>query len=364
MSVSRDEISNRHLASLWVSVRDALDALGKGELDSVLARADGGLLVSALATDAQRLANALLHYRPAPEIKPAAVPHPRSKVLVVDDDPQAVAALSELLADLFEVTVTTHPTEVARLLREDPPDAVVTDLHMPGLDGLALMELVQSSSSPAPPVLFVTGSSDASARLKALEHGAFDFLLKPVDPAELSARIHRAVLYSNEMRRQSVLQQTDELTGLLNRRALKVWLSAALEEARRTGEPLTAAMVDQDGLKAINDRYGHAVGDESIVTVAAALAGACRACDAVARLGGDEFALVLRGSAQGVRDRLEQISQRLAAARLSATDPPPRLRVSWGIATARSDDDGASLLARADQALYEMKREKKNGGPQ
>jgi len=286
-------------------------------------------------------------------------------VLVVDDDPNAAGALQDALEPQFAARVATEPSEVLHLVKETPFDAVVTDLQMPGIDGLGLLELLQRELNPSPPVVLISGVIDEKQRLEALELGAFDVMSKPLDLPELTARLHRAVRYGRELSRQRTLQGTDELTGLLNRRAFKNALAAALRDRRAGPQPLLAvAMIDQDGLKRVNDAYGHARGDEAIALLANALRRARRTSDQAARLGGDEFALMMPGTDRaGAEAVLARVGRELAATALDvgAGEKLP-LSVSWGIATMGQPDrftDGAALLERADEELYEMKRRKR-----
>lgn len=352
------KIAERHLTALWVSVREA-SALVRGGHLAIDAAAP---LLSALATDARRLADELEADQRGRRAPPRpAVPGKRMKVLLVDDDPCALVPLQRLLAHDFDVLTTSDPTAVVGLLDAHHPDAVVTDLYMPDLDGLALLALVRASGTSAPPVLVASAATDDARKLEALEQGAFDFIAKPIDVPDLKARIHRAVRHARELDRQRVLQQTDDLTGLLNRRAFHEVVQAALDD-RRTDRKVALAMIDEDGLKRVNDTFGHAVGDRAIVAIARALDVARRRTDSAARLGGDEFALVMPGADLAAAQRvMARVNEALAANPLALDDGRPvRLEISWGLAFGEgSTATGPSLLAAADAALYEMKRTKK-----
>jgi len=153
------------------------------------------------------------------------------------------------------------------------------------------------------------------------------------------------------------LADTDPLTGLLNRRALAEQVAAVPDREERCGELLAVLYCDLDGLKAINDRYGHHVGDTVLQAVASRMSGAVRAGDLVARVGGDEFVLILNG----VRDDAaaiaigEKVAGRVSRELLiDGNVVLPTLSI--GIAMA---DDAAGLdraLERADKALYDQKR--------
>jgi diguanylate cyclase (GGDEF)-like protein len=156
----------------------------------------------------------------------------------------------------------------------------------------------------------------------------------------LSERIERLVA---ELR---LAASTDPLTGLLNRRAFEERLERELARTRRSGEPCGLLLVDVDRFKELNDRFGHASGDDALTALARTLAGAVRAVDTVARIGGDEFAVLLAGTdAEGARE---------AADRLTARAGIP---ISIGAATYGPDGQTADELSRAaDAALYVAKR--------
>jgi diguanylate cyclase (GGDEF)-like protein len=139
--------------------------------------------------------------------------------------------------------------------------------------------------------------------------------------------------------------QTDSLTGLLNRKGLKAAALQAFSLADRTGIPLTAALVDLDGFKQINDREGHLAGDRLLVDLSHAWKAELAPSDIFARLGGDEFLLILVGSSG------EESARTLE--RLRFLSPAPW---SAGVVARQHDEDLGTCLARADSALYEAKR--------
>jgi diguanylate cyclase (GGDEF)-like protein len=145
---------------------------------------------------------------------------------------------------------------------------------------------------------------------------------------------------------------SDPLTGLANYRRLIAVLESELDRSRRTQRPFSIVLLDMDGLKAINDRYGHLMGSRALVRLAKILKNHSRAIDTPARYGGDEFALVLPEASKEVATR---VSARIRE-RLSMENEEPALSVSAGIASYPEDGDSAEkLLGAADRALYRMK---------
>lgn len=148
------------------------------------------------------------------------------------------------------------------------------------------------------------------------------------------------------------LAVTDPLTGLANYRRLLDIINGEMDRSRRTHRPFAVALFDMDGLKQINDRYGHLVGSRAICRLAHVLRGYCRATDTAARYGGDEFALVLPEASPEIAERVI----RRIYARLATDGEQPVLSVSSGAAFYPHDGDSTEkLLGAADRALYHMK---------
>ena len=145
---------------------------------------------------------------------------------------------------------------------------------------------------------------------------------------------------------------TDPLTGLSNYRRLISVLEAELDRSRRTQRPFSVVLLDMDGLKIINDQYGHLTGSRALVRIGKILRNHSRAIDTAARYGGDEFALVLP---EAGKDLSSRVVSRIRE-RLSAEPEHPALSVSAGVSAFPEDGDTPEkLLAAADRALYAMK---------
>ncbi len=153
----------------------------------------------------------------------------------------------------------------------------------------------------------------------------------------------------DQVRRMAV---TDPLTGLANYRTLVNALQNEMERSRRSGRPFAVVLFDLDGLKLVNDRFGHLIGSRAICRMASVLRMHCRSTDTGARYGGDEFALVLP-EASG--EAAERVARRVRE-KLSSDPEIPQLTVSAGVAVFPQDGDSLEkLLGSADRALYRMK---------
>lgn len=166
--------------------------------------------------------------------------------------------------------------------------------------------------------------------------------------ALLAAVERDELLHANQ--RLGELATRDGLTGLLNHRAFQDELAMRIETARHLDRPLALLMLDLDHFKAFNDRYGHPAGDARLQQVARALEGAVDPVDVVARYGGEEFSVILLGASEiDALDVCKRIRDRLAEI------PGPAVTASVGVAVLNPRDDRATLICRADAALYQAK---------
>ncbi|NIR31237.1 MAG: GGDEF domain-containing protein [Gammaproteobacteria bacterium] len=166
----------------------------------------------------------------------------------------------------------------------------------------------------------------------------------------------------NALRYRDALEAalTDPLTGVYNRSFLDGSLRREIGLARRHRTPLSLLILDVDGLKQINDRHGHRVGDALIRAVANAVADCRRKTDILARYGGDEFVLLLTNTGRrGAAVLARYIADKVDGLHLDLDGRTLRVSVSLGAATLTKDDTGADLIARADRALYAAKRERR-----
>lgn len=283
------------------------------------------------------------------------------RVLVVDDDPTQADLLARAMSPWFRVRTAADGLEAAEVIREDPPDVIITDLHMPRAGGLALMEMVRSNEATMQiPLVVVSAASDLDSKVNAFESGAFDFITKPVAAGELVARVRNALAHSQVLRRERILGGRDDLTGLANRRTFRTFLEAAIRSARVQQFPLVLVLVDQDRLKWINDNYGHPVGDEALKLLGQTLATSTRGSDCAARVGGDEFAMVMPGcDREGAVRILQRVEETLRRKPLMSNGVEVHVEASFGLVCygdAGYEETPEQFIRRADSDLYERKR--------
>ena len=294
----------------------------------------------------------------------------KAKILVVDDSPDNVDLMLEILRDAgySNVTATMRPAQVCPLHKEHCYDLILLDLQMPELNGFQVMKgLKEIEHGGYLPVLALT--AQPSFKIAALEAGARDFISKPFDLMEVHKRIHNMLevrLLYKELAQYSKQQQElalhDPLTGLPNRRLLEDRIEHTLQQSARNRGKSAILYLDLDGFKAINDSYGHGYGDDILKMVAARLVGASRKEDTVARIGGDEFVIVL-GNLAGKGDAREPAAKLIEVISEPYFINDLTLRLSTSIGIAIYPDDATSvesLLGVADTALYEAKRAGKN----
>ena len=294
----------------------------------------------------------------------------KAKILVVDDSPDNIDLMLEILRDAgySNVTATMRPAQVCPLHKEHCYDLILLDLQMPELNGFQVMKgLKEIEHGGYLPVLALT--AQPSFKIAALEAGARDFISKPFDLMEVHKRIHNMLevrLLYKELAQYSKQQQElalhDPLTGLPNRRLLEDRIEHTLQQSARNRGKSAILYLDLDGFKAINDSYGHGYGDDILKMVAARLVGASRKEDTVARIGGDEFVIVL-GNLAGKGDAREPAAKLIEVISEPYFINDLTLRLSTSIGIAIYPDDATSvesLLGAADTALYEAKRAGKN----
>ncbi|MDD3415738.1 MAG: diguanylate cyclase [Lachnospiraceae bacterium] len=293
----------------------------------------------------------------------------KKNILVVDDSLLNHKYLQEVFLNQYHLSFLSSGKEAICYLKDKMPDLILLDIVMPEMDGFQVyQELQKLDSAKDIPVIFMTADKDRNNEIKGLDMGALDFITKPFVPEVVSSRINR-VLGVADFKRELMKQvevkteeaQKDSLTGLWNRGFMEKQVNHSLHEQNNKG---TLFILDMDNFKAINDTYGHLVGDAVLVRFAKTLKKAIRRNDMACRIGGDEFILFFNGAL--TREKGEEKASEIISYFEKALHETSIIKsdagVSIGIAVAPLDgNDFLSLYKNADRALYYVKQNGKRG---
>jgi diguanylate cyclase (GGDEF)-like protein len=296
-------------------------------------------------------------------------------ILVVDDIPANTQLLkSYLLPAGYAVIIANDGEDAVKKVNIHKPDLILLDIMMPKLDGFQVCKTLKSNElTTYTPIIMVTALNDVEDKIKGIEAGADDFITKPLNKMELSARVKSLLRIKNlqdqlqekvkqleiAKERLSELAVTDGLTGLYNYRFFKEYLVREIRRASRFHLFISLIMLDIDYFKNYNDTHGHLAGDEILKTLAQLMVTNLRSIDVAARYGGEEFVLVLpetnKTAARIVAEKIQELVENYKFP-LGETQPNGRITVSMGIAT--YPDNGSSveeLINCADRRLYGAK---------
>jgi two-component system cell cycle response regulator len=303
------------------------------------------------------------------------------RVLVAEDVASQRLTVTRLLQALgFVVDDVADGLQALAALGERRYDVVVTDLMMPGLDGIGLCRAIRSSPAGAMTyVILLTGNGDHQKLVEAFDAGADDYIQKPIVPRELQARLRparRVVGMQRQLAREAEqvreanarlealnrqlasVALTDALTGLPNRRHLLERMRQDWALALRQQRNFCVVFVDLDHFKLVNDERGHEAGDIVLERTARVLRRTVRTEDTVGRFGGEEFVIMCPGCP--VDDAMivaERIRVNLAAEEFSLGGHVWRVTASFGVSSALATAalDWSDVVRSADEALYRAK---------
>ena len=281
----------------------------------------------------------------------------KPRVVVVDDDPDLRRVANLHLSEEFEIQVASDGAEGLGLALREVPDVIVLAKALPDMDGIELLASLSNHYRTADiPVVFVSARPALEEKIEGLEGGAVDYIVKPVEPRELAARLSAAV--RTRTRLEKLLQgvSVDPLTELFNRRAFESRLEQETARSERSAAPVSAMLIDVDRFERINQTHGRRAGDELLREMSSTLRSALRASDSVFRFGADEFAVVLPDT--------ELAPAYLAAERCrneigNVTLGGVPISVSIGVAETSNGRSAQSLIGRAQIALL---RARESGG--
>lgn len=289
--------------------------------------------------------------------------HGKPKLLVVDDQPIHIQLLVQAFAEDYQVFMATSGEQALAVCQSNPPDLVLLDVLMPGMDGFAVCRQLKAQETTSHiPIIFVTARPDAGQETHGLSLGAVDFIAKPINPAVVRARVHThlTVKFQSDLLKKLVL--LDGLSGVFNRRYFDQQLATEWARATRSRLTLSLVLLDVDHFGAYNERHGHQAGDDCLRLIAVTLKSVLRRpADVVARFGGEEFACLLPDTshedALALAQEMERRVRQLQLAH-SGVHRGDVVSVSVGLGTRVSPHSGqaSDLLALADTQLQRAKR--------
>ncbi|MGH6949954.1 MAG: PleD family two-component system response regulator [Vitreimonas sp.] len=287
-------------------------------------------------------------------------------VLLIDDNATQIKRIGAALGVEHRILTLGSGADAG------PPDLAVVSVTAKSFDGFRVIARMRSGEATRHlPVLAVVDPDDPARTLRALELGAHDVIVRPIDEDEIVARartLMRRKRYVDALRQRLdhslELAITDQLTNLYNRRFINAQLGPLVQRAQCGGEPVSVMAIDLDHFKQCNDAWGHDVGDAVLREFAVRLASNVRPSDFACRMGGEEFVVIMPRTAGDIAClAAERLRRQICAAPFSAPGLTHAIEITISIGVACSEgpnDTAQSLLKRADEALYEAKRAGRN----
>lgn len=307
------------------------------------------------------------------------------RVLVVDDDPSMLLLLDKVLTNAgYTVFTASNGRQALDVAMECRARLILADWLMPEMDGLQFCRALRDTKlGRSVYMVLLTGVEDETRLVEAFEAGVDDYVLKPINPKVLLARLRagkRVVSLQSEVesdreeirrfaaelamtnRRLQEVALLDALTGIPNRRYAMDRIQQEWSAAERSVRPLACMLIDVDHFKRVNDTYGHDAGDLVLQRVADALKHTARAQDVICRLGGEEFLVVCPDTdAVAAGQCAERLRHAIGGMRIALGNVSLQITISVGVAAMDAAMHGPdSMIKAADQAVYAAKQSGRN----
>ena len=286
------------------------------------------------------------------------------KVMVVEDVMQTRNDVKKILQNLqFQVFTAAHGEEAMNYFADNPDiKLVVSDYGMPVKDGLAVLkELREQKDKNELGVIMMTSANENVSGAVFLKNGANDFIAKPFLKEELICRVNNTIENMENINKIANFANKDFLTGLFNRRYFYDDMQGYLASLEENPMPYAVAVIDVDGLKNINDKYGQDSGDKILKLLAKKLIDDTKSSDIAARFGGGEFCILLKNVSQ--EDAVKffvGLRAAIAANPVNIKNESVKISVSIGVTFGKSDYNADEILELADEALYKAKQNGRN----
>ena len=294
-------------------------------------------------------------------------------ILLVEDDKKHSKLIEGYLhGEPYQISLTTNGKEAISRAQQEKIDLILLDILLPGLNGFEVCQVLKEREQTQHiQIIAITSLSDLDSKIKGIELGADDYLVKPINRHELRARVRalikkKAYLDSLHASYEIALNSaiTDKLTGLYNHGYFKHFLDFEIKRAVRQKTPVSLLMIDIDDFKQFNDQFGHLTGDQILREIGELIKANVREIDLPTRYGGEEFAVVLPNT------EIKQavvIAERLCnAIRRHAFSNPnslaiKNLSVSIGVGTYLDQFKCVDeFIQETDRSLYRAKQEGKD----
>ncbi len=286
------------------------------------------------------------------------------RLLAIDD--------SELIHKILRVRLQHEQLELhsamsgadgLRLAKELRPEIILLDIELGDMEGFAVLQALKADAETRDiAVIFISAFSEPVDRVRGLDLGAVDFITKPFEVIELTARVRSILRLQSAMNMLAVKAQIDGLTGLWNRKYFDSRLESEFAESKRHGRPLSLIMADIDKFKSLNDGYGHPFGDLVLERFAKLLSSG-RVSDVPCRYGGEEFGIIVpSGTVEEAREVADRLRERLANERWPRHEDL-RVTASFGVADISCIESSMlprAMVEAADRALYAAKHGGRN----
>jgi two-component system, cell cycle response regulator len=290
-----------------------------------------------------------------------------NSILIVDDDIGVSAPMQEFIEQSgYSVSSAASAEEALILLETEPVSVIVTDISLPGMNGLELTGIVKKKYDID--VIVITGFSTDYSYEEAVSQGASDFIFKPVRFRELILRLKRVLrerrLSQERIRMVAELKNlaiTDGLTKLYNSRHFYTQVELEVDRCNRYLHPLSLMLFDIDHFKIYNDTYGHLEGDKVLVRIGQTIRSCMRAMDTAYRYGGEEFTVLLPETASEEALKVgNRIRKTIEEEKFIQSSEIITITISIGITQYRYKESVSNFVKRADQAMYQSKENGRN----
>jgi len=291
---------------------------------------------------------------------PADAPQPR-RILVIEDDADVSRLIGEHLRRAgYHVTLAATGKAALHSLASDiVHDLILLDLMLPDIDGYALLKAIREDRGKLMvPIIILTARNATNDKVEGLERGADDYVTKPCVMEELLARV------ATQLERTSIFKELalkDGLTGAFNHRHFQERLSEEIRRWERRRHTFCMCMMDLDRFKAVNDTYGHQVGDVVLQGLVEYLRIQLRGLDILARYGGEEFTVIFPETGlEAGRRAMTRLFQNMRPLNINLPDGGTSLLTTFSaglVECPRDGTDARTLIHKADRALYYAKHQ-------